>query len=159
MTLVYLGLGSNIGDKKKHLQDALDQLAALGSIRKRSRMYTTEPIGFRDQEWFLNCAVELDTLLDPETLLSSIQTIEQALGRKKTGKNRPRVIDIDILFYDDDIINTPTLTIPHPRIQKRLFVLQPLLDLNPDFKHPVLQKSIHELYSSHPWTDKVILTD
>jgi 2-amino-4-hydroxy-6-hydroxymethyldihydropteridine diphosphokinase len=156
MTIVYLGLGSNIGDKEKHLKDALEQLVTLGTIRKQSRVFSTEPIGFRDQDWFLNCAIELDTTIGPETLLTSLQAIERKLGRKKTEKNMPRIIDIDILFYGDEIINTKILTVPHPRIQDRLFVLQPLMDLNPGFRHPVLKKTVQELYTNHPWTDKVI---
>lgn len=159
MTLAYLGLGSNIGDKKAHLKDALTSLAALGTIRKRSRFYSTEPVGFKDQDWFLNCAIEIDTILDPQDLLTSIKSIEQRLGRRKTRRNGPRLIDIDILFYDDQTIDTPTLTVPHPRLQDRLFVLLPLMDLNPHLRHPVLKKTIQDLYKGRQWTEQVIPAD
>jgi 2-amino-4-hydroxy-6-hydroxymethyldihydropteridine diphosphokinase len=156
MTVVYLGLGSNIEDKKQHLRDALELIAGLGVICHLSRLYQTEPVGFRDQDWFLNLVAELDTDLSPDMLLSSIKSIERTLGRKKARKDGPRTIDIDLLFYGDLVVNSQTLVIPHPRLQDRLFVLQPLMDLNPDLRHPLLRKTIRELVSSRRWTDQVV---
>ena len=156
MTLVYLGLGSNLGDKAAHLRDAFVQLANLGTILKTSRVYETEPVGDTNQDWFLNCAVALETVLEPDKLLAAIKTIERRLGRTRTRRNGPRVIDIDILFYDDRVVNTSRLVIPHPRLQDRLFVLQPLMDLDPTFVHPVLTKTIQDLYQGRTWTDKVV---
>jgi 2-amino-4-hydroxy-6-hydroxymethyldihydropteridine diphosphokinase len=157
MTNVFLGLGSNIGDKKEHINKALTFISELYEIKKISHQYITEPVGNIKQEWFLNCVIEIKTEIDPKKLLSSVKSIERKLGRTKIVKNGPRSIDIDILFYGDFVIKTKNLVIPHPLIQERLFVLQPMMDLNPHFVHPVLKKSIRELYEAHPWTQKVML--
>jgi 2-amino-4-hydroxy-6-hydroxymethyldihydropteridine diphosphokinase len=155
MTIVYLGLGSNKGDKERHIRDAMTMIDDCCRIRKTSPLYLTEPVGLIDQEWFLNCVVEIETDIDPTKLLSKVKSIERSLGRKKTVNNGPRCIDIDILFYGDVTIQTKNLVIPHPRIQERLFVLQPMMDLNPCFVHPVLHKTIQELYDKHPWSEIV----
>jgi 2-amino-4-hydroxy-6-hydroxymethyldihydropteridine diphosphokinase len=118
-------------------------------------LYLTEPVGDVEQEWFLNCVVEMQTDVDPKKLLASFKSIERKLGRTKSVKNGPRIIDIDILFYGDQVLNTKNLVIPHPLLQKRLFVLQPMMDLNPDFLHPVLKKKIQELYTEQPWAEMV----
>ncbi len=157
MTNVFLGLGSNIGDKEEHINNALTFISQLFEIKKISHQYITEPVGNIKQEWFLNCVIEIKTEIDPKKLLSSIKSIERKLGRTKIVKNGPRSIDIDILFYGDFIIKTKNLVIPHPLIQERLFVLQPMMDINPHFVHPLLKKSIHELYEAHPWAQKVML--
>ncbi|DAC73325.1 MAG TPA: 2-amino-4-hydroxy-6-hydroxymethyldihydropteridine diphosphokinase [Thermoplasmata archaeon] len=157
MTIVYAGLGSNIGDKEKNINNALAFISELYEIKKISHLYLTEPVGNIKQDWFLNCVIEIETGVDPKKLLSSFKDIEQKLGRKKTLKNGPRIIDIDILFYGDLVVKTKNLVIPHPFIQERLFVLQPMMDLNPDFIHPVLKNSIWGLYESHPRVQKVIL--
>ena len=156
MSVVYLGLGSNVGNKEDHLKRAIDALSQLGKIQNVSPLYFTEPVGDVVQNWFLNCVVEMETEREPQILLSSVKEIERILGRKKTMEKGPRVIDIDILFYDDRIIRTKTIIIPHPSIHERLFVLQPLLDLNAQFVHPLLKKTIRELYESHPWSQKVV---
>lgn len=157
MAKVFLGLGSNIGDKEKNIHDALSRLSDFCTIKKISHFYLTEPVGDVKQDWFLNCCAEIETKLDPEDLLTHLKAIEQKLGRTKTVKNGPRCIDIDILFYENEIIKTKDLLIPHPRIQERLFVLRPLLDLDPEFIHPVKKISIQEMYQSRPWFEKVLL--
>jgi len=157
MPIVFLSLGSNIGNKEDHINKALTFISELYEVKKISHLYLTEPVGNIKQDWFLNCAVEIKTDIDPKKLLSSIKTIEKKLGRKKTVKNGPRIIDIDILFYGDHVIKTKNLVIPHPLMQERLFVLRPMMDINLDFVHPVLKKSIHELYKDHPWVEKVTL--
>lgn len=155
MVQVFLGLGSNIGDKEKYIRKALSLISQFGAVKKISHLYLTEPVGGIKQQWFLNCAVAIETSIDPEALLSTLKSIERKLGRKKTVKNGPRCIDIDILFYADLQVNTNDLVIPHPLLQERLFVLQPLMDLDPLFIHPVLKKSIQELYQSRSWVEKV----
>jgi 2-amino-4-hydroxy-6-hydroxymethyldihydropteridine diphosphokinase len=157
MTIVFLGLGSNIGDKEEHINKALTLISEFNEVKKISHIYLTEPVGNINQEWFLNCVVEIETEIDPKKLLSSIKSIERKLGRTKTVKNGPRSIDIDILFYGDFVVKTKNLVIPHPLIQERLFVLQPMMDVNPDFVHPILNKSILKLYESHPWAQRVML--
>jgi 2-amino-4-hydroxy-6-hydroxymethyldihydropteridine diphosphokinase len=157
MSAVYLGLGSNIGDKEVHITDALRLISEICEVKKKSHLYLTEPVGNRDQEWFLNCVIEVETELDPKHLLSCIKSIERTLGRVKTVKNGPRIIDIDILFFGDQIVQTKNLVIPHPLSQERLFVLQPMMDINADFVHPTLKKSIQELYKNHPKNQKILL--
>lgn len=157
MSQVFLGLGSNMGDKEKNIRDALSLLSEICLIIKQSRLYLTEPVGGVTQDWFLNCAVEVETMLDPAELFVRLKAIERQLGRTTTVKNGPRPIDIDILFYADLILKTKDLDIPHPRIQERLFVLRPLMDLDAEFIHPLQKKSIQEMYHSRPWTQKVLL--
>jgi 2-amino-4-hydroxy-6-hydroxymethyldihydropteridine diphosphokinase len=157
MPMVFLGLGSNIGNKEVYINKAITFISKLYTVKKTSRLYLTEPVGKITQGWFLNCVVEILTDVDPKKLLSSFKSIERKLGRTKTVKNGPRTIDIDILFYGNCVIKTKTLVIPHPLVQERLFVLQPMMDINPDFIHPILKKSIHELYNDQPWTEKITL--
>ena len=157
MPVVFLGLGSNIGDKEGSITKAFDLLSEICEVKKKSHVYLTEPVGITNQEWFLNCVVEIGTELEPKRLLSSLKSIERKLDRIKTVKNGPRTIDIDILFYGDRIIKTKTLIIPHPLAHERLFVLQPMMDLQPYFVHPILKKSIQELYNSYPRKEKVLL--
>jgi 2-amino-4-hydroxy-6-hydroxymethyldihydropteridine diphosphokinase len=155
--MIFLGLGSNIDDKEEHIRKALLSLSHICKIRRTSHLYLTEPVENTKQDWFLNCVVEVETDLDPNKLLSCIKSIERNMGRTKTEKKGPRIIDIDILFYGNHVIKTKDLVIPHPLIQERLFVLQPMMDINPDFVHPVLKKSIRELYETHPWAEKVMI--
>jgi 2-amino-4-hydroxy-6-hydroxymethyldihydropteridine diphosphokinase len=155
--MIFLGLGSNIDDKEEHIRKALLSLSKICNIHRISHLYLTEPVENTKQDWFLNCVVEVETDLDPNKLLSCIKSIERNMGRTKTEKKGPRIIDIDILFYGDYVIKTKDLEIPHPLIQERLFVLQPMMDINPDFVHPVLKKSIRELYETHPWAEKVMI--
>jgi 2-amino-4-hydroxy-6-hydroxymethyldihydropteridine diphosphokinase len=155
MPVVYLGLGSNIGKKEEHIKKALSLISKVYEVKRMSPLYLTEPVGNKEQEWFLNCVVELQTEVDPNKLLSSFKTIERKLGRTKGEKNSPRIIDIDILFYGDQVVNTKSLMIPHPLLHERLFVLQPLMDLIPDFYHPVLKKTIRQLFTEQPWAEIV----
>jgi 2-amino-4-hydroxy-6-hydroxymethyldihydropteridine diphosphokinase len=146
MSTVYLGLGSNMGDKEGSIKKAISLLSDLGVVVKASKLYLTEPVGFKDQEWFLNIIVLLETDLDPYRLLDAVQSIEKSMGRVRVRRYEPRVIDIDILFYDDLVIDDESLTIPHPRLHERRFILEAMLDLNPCLKHPVNGKTIEELY-------------
>ena len=157
MPRVFLGLGSNIGNKEDNVNKALTFISELYTIKKTSHLYLTEPVGNIKQDWFLNCVVEIQTDVDPKKLLSTVKSIERKLGRTKIVKNGPRTIDIDVLFYGDYILKTKTLIIPHPLIQDRLFVLQPMMDINPHLIHPVFKRSIHELYNDHPWNEKITL--
>lgn len=155
MPIVYLSLGSNKGDKEGQIKKAIILISNICDIKNVSPLYLTEPVGYTEQEWFVNCIVEVETETDPNKLLSSVKSIEKKLGRTKTMKNGPRTIDIDIVFYGDQIVKTKDLVIPHPRLHERLFVLQPMMDLNPGFVHPVFQKTIRELYAQVPWAEMV----
>ncbi len=147
MKTVYLGLGSNIGDRGEMLQSAIDRLHAPDLVIERlSPVYETEPVGFTQQRQFWNMVVEARTDLFPMMLLSRIHKVEAGLGRKRTGPaNGPRTLDIDILLYGAFTVNSGKLEIPHPRLHERRFVLQPLADLAPDLRHPKLRKTVHEL--------------
>ena len=155
MPIVYLSLGSNIGDKTAQITQALDRIARVCEIKQVSPYYLTEPVGLKNQDWFLNCVVEVETEKDPNELLSALQLIEKKMGKTKTKVNGPRTIDIDILFFDNQVVNQKNLVIPHPRLHTRLFVLQPMMDLNSTFLHPVLKKTIKELYERQPWAEIV----
>jgi 2-amino-4-hydroxy-6-hydroxymethyldihydropteridine diphosphokinase len=138
MHCVFLGLGSNIGDKHHNLRMAIKELSRTTGITvlKTSPLYKSAPWGYKDQDWFLNGAVEISTTLSPLELLHAVKNIESRLGRQPGPQWGPRVIDIDILLYNQEIIQTPELTIPHPFVTERLFVLIPLLDLDSDLRHP-----------------------
>jgi 2-amino-4-hydroxy-6-hydroxymethyldihydropteridine diphosphokinase len=153
--LVYLSLGSNVGDREAQLRDALARLGALGRVAAVSSLYETEPVEFTDQPWFLNCAVALETCDTPQQLLTAILGIEEKMGRRRVQKKGPRVIDIDILLFDDAIVqdgstDSEGLTIPHPAMQQRRFVLEPLAEIAPEVLHPVLKKTIRELRDALP---------
>lgn len=142
---VYLSLGSNLGDRAAHLRQAIEQLKLLGDVVAVSALYETEPIEFTRQPWFLNCAVKLETEKLPQQLLAAVLRIEGEMGRKRTVDKGPRVIDIDILLLGSAIIDTPQLTVPHPALHERRFVLEPLAEIAPDARHPALQKTVREL--------------
>ncbi|WKZ47030.1 MAG: 2-amino-4-hydroxy-6-hydroxymethyldihydropteridine diphosphokinase [Anaerolineales bacterium] len=143
--VVYLALGSNIGNRAQNLKEAIAALSPQMEVKARSAVYETPPWGFEDQEKFLNQAVRVETYLKPEQLIKHLKRLEVALGRKESFQNGPRLIDIDILFYDDLVLYSPALTIPHPHLHERGFVLVPLMDIASDFVHPVKKKSIREL--------------
>jgi 2-amino-4-hydroxy-6-hydroxymethyldihydropteridine diphosphokinase len=143
--LVYLSLGSNIGDRQNHLREAVSKLETLGRVVSVSTFYETEPVEFTEQAWFLNCAVALQTTKTPEQLLGGILQLEQQMGRQRLQKKGPRAIDIDILLFADAIIDSPELTIPHPALHQRRFVLEPLAEIAPGAQHPLLRKTIREL--------------
>lgn len=144
-TLVYLSLGSNVGDRDHHLRDAIARLETNGRIVSVSSFYETEPVEFTDQAWFLNCAVALETTETPEQLMAALLHIEQEMGRQRIQRKGPRTIDIDILLFGDTILDSPALTIPHPAMQQRRFVLQPLAEIAPEVRHPALKKTVREL--------------
>jgi len=144
----YISLGSNVGDKLANCRTALRRLAGGGSARilARSPFYRTEPVGFREQDWFLNAVVEVETELDPPALLKALQDIQVRGGRiRDPVRFGPRRIDLDILFFDDRVVDTPELKIPHPRLHERRFVLRPLCDLRPGLIHPVLRTEVRSL--------------
>ena len=146
MKTVYLSLGSNIGDREANLRAAIERLtAAAVEVRRQSRIYETEPVGFADQRWFLNMAVEAATGLFPLQLLTRIGKIEQALGRVRTIPNGPRTIDIDILLYGNTVMKTADLEIPHPRYNERRFVLEPLAELDATLRDPRTHRTVAEM--------------
>ena len=146
--VVYLSLGSNLGDREAILRDAIARLGSLGRVTAVSSFYETEPVDFLDQPWFLNCVVLLETDLSPQTLLQRLLEIERSLGRERLQPKGPRLIDIDILLFGDEIIHEPGLTIPHPALHQRRFVLEPLAQIAPGVVHPVLKKTVRELLLS-----------
>lgn len=145
MTVVYLGLGSNLGDRAAHLRRALALLAPEIVVRKKSPVYETEPVYEKNQPKFLNMAAEAETKLPARALLQKTQSVEKEMGRCDDTHNKPRVIDIDLLFYGSERTDEPGLIVPHPGIAERAFVLFPLADIAPDFVHPVLGSRIREL--------------
>lgn len=146
--IVYLGLGSNLGDRNENLKDAIASLPPQMDVKAKSPVYETPPWGYEDQPRFLNQVVKVQTYLDAEPLLKHIKRLEVALGRKASFRHGPRLIDIDILFYDDLILNTALLTLPHPHLHERGFVLLPLMDIAPDLVHPLTKKSVREMVVS-----------
>jgi 2-amino-4-hydroxy-6-hydroxymethyldihydropteridine diphosphokinase len=147
---IYLSLGSNVGDREAHLREAQDRLGAVGQLVNVSSCYETEPVEFTRQPWFLNCTLALETSLTPQELMNSILRIEQEMGRRRVQKKGPRTIDIDILLFGNEVMNSSELTIPHPAMHQRRFVLEPLAEIAPDVQHPVLKKSIRELRDALP---------
>ena len=149
---VYLSLGSNQGDRIANLKAAMDALRALGQVAAVSSFYETEPVEYTQQPWFINCAVALQTEKMPKQLLSAILKIEREMGRRRRPDRikGPRSIDIDILLFGASVIDTPELSVPHPAMHQRRFVLQPLAEIAPDALHPVLKRSIRELRDALP---------
>ena len=147
MKTAYLGLGSNVGNREQLLQKAVDLLASPEfKIRRISSVYETAPRDYLPQPWFLNAVVEADTTLLPIRLLQRCQQVERELGRKRSGTAKgPRVIDIDILLHGRSVVDIPRLVIPHASMHERRFVLEPLAELAPEWRHPVLLRSIREM--------------
>jgi 2-amino-4-hydroxy-6-hydroxymethyldihydropteridine diphosphokinase len=148
--LAHLSLGSNMGDREDHLNRAITELSSLGTVKNISSFYETDPVEFVEQPVFLNCAVALQTDLSPMELIGQILNIEHSLGRQRIQKKGPRSIDIDILLFGDRVIESADLTIPHPAMALRRFVLLPLTEIAPDACHPVLNKTARELLEELP---------
>jgi 2-amino-4-hydroxy-6-hydroxymethyldihydropteridine diphosphokinase len=143
--VAYISVGSNIGDKLANCQRGIRVLAETGTSRilAQSRIYATEPVDYEDQDWFINMMIKLETSHDPYQLLDQIQIIQRAAGRIKDSiRFGPRILDMDIILYDDRIINSERLVVPHPRMHKRRFVLKPICDIDPFVLHPVLKKEM-----------------
>ena len=155
---VFLSLGSNLGRRKKNLDNAISHLKfEVGNITNISKVYESEPWGLKNQNFFLNQVIELKTSISPQNLLICCKNIENKMGRTKSIKWGERKIDIDILYFSKIIIKEKNLTIPHPLIQDRKFVLIPLNDLNKDFIHPIFKKTNHEILKNSKDTSKIYL--
>ena len=149
MKIVYLGLGSNVGDSEALLKSALAELDRPDlKLLRVSSLYETEPIGLREQRWFLNLVAEFETELVPEQVLNRMQRIELGMGRRRTVENGPRTIDIDILLYGNSVVKTEDLEIPHPRYRDRRFTLAPLAELNPGLRDPVSGQTMAEMLAA-----------
>lgn len=144
---VYIALGTNLGDRLANLRAAVAAMPPEVTLLAESHVYETPPWGYEDQPPFLNMVVKAETTLEPEPLLKYLKQVEAELGREQNFRWGPRLIDLDILFYDDLFLDTPPLVIPHPRLHERAFVLVPLADVAPELVHPVLQKSIKDILS------------
>ncbi len=154
----FLSLGSNLGRRKKNLDDAISQLKfEAGNIINISRVYESEPWGLKNQNFFLNQVIELKTSMSPQNLLICCKNIENKMGRTKSIKWGKRKIDIDILYFSEIIVQEKDLTIPHPLIQDRNFVLIPLNELSKNFIHPIIKKTNHEILKNSKDTSKIYL--
>jgi 2-amino-4-hydroxy-6-hydroxymethyldihydropteridine diphosphokinase len=154
---VLLGLGANLGDPRRQLRDAVGRLRALLDGVRVSSVYRSEPVGHREQPDFYNLVAGGWTRLGPEALLRGVLEIERAMGRERTFANAPRPIDIDVLSYGGRVVRTPALTLPHPRIAERGFVLHPLAEVAPEWVHPELRRTARELLSAAPTLERVEL--
>lgn len=157
MKRVFLALGSNLGDRRANIEGALARFGSTGvCVLRISSFYQTEPVGYRPQPWFFNCAAEVETDLMPLQLLRRCQAIQRELGRRPGMRNGPRAIDIDILLYDNAVIHSSELTIPHPHMAERRFVLVPLSEIAGDARHPATQHTIREMLEETPDQSQII---
>jgi 2-amino-4-hydroxy-6-hydroxymethyldihydropteridine diphosphokinase len=150
MATAYIGLGSNLGDRMATLRKAVQRLETLGRITGVSSLYETEPVGYLEQPRFLNAVVALETALAPGDLLRALLGIEHDLGRTRSFADAPRTLDLDLLLVDDVALETPELTLPHPRLHERAFVLVPLAELSPELVHPVSGQKVRQLLRALP---------
>jgi 2-amino-4-hydroxy-6-hydroxymethyldihydropteridine diphosphokinase len=148
--LVYLSLGSNVGDRPANLRAAISRLAEAGPVQAVSAFYETEPVDVRDQPWFLNCVVAVETGMPPREWLNFVLAIECEMGRHRTREKGPRTIDIDILLCGNSVVAQPGLHIPHPAMHQRRFVLEPLAEIAAEAFHPVLKKTARDLLAELP---------
>ena len=153
--LVYLSLGSNLGDRRSSLEAAIERLAGVGTVQAVSSFYETKPVEFTEQPDFLNCAVALETEKMPRQLLKALLGVERDMGRRRPRAGQPRVkgprtIDIDILLFGNSVVETPELTIPHPALHERRFALEPLAEIAPEARHPVLKRTVREMLNAVP---------
>ena len=156
--IAFMSVGSNLGDREANLKGAIDGLSNAGiAVQRVSSIFETEPVGFLDQPWFLNLALEGETCLGPRELLACLQKIEAAYGRVRLFPEAPRTLDIDILLFNNFIIFEPGLQIPHPRMTQRRFVLEPLAQIAPEVLHPLLKKSVRDLLATCPDSSRVSL--
>lgn len=146
----YLSLGSNLGDRAANLRAAVDQLASAGRLLAVSSLYETQPVDVPDQPWFLNCVAGIDTDLAPRQLLQTVLQIEASMGRLRMRDKAARNIDIDVLLFGDRVIEEPGLSVPHPAMHQRRFVLEPLVEVAPEVRHPVLGETSRELLAALP---------
>ena len=147
MNIAFIGIGSNIGDRERNCLEAIRllQQTGAGKVLSRSSLHHTPPYGFEEQDWFFNAAVKMETPLSPLDLFGALKSIEKDMGRQAGFRWGPRIIDLDLLFYNALVMESDELTLPHPGIEKRRFVLEPLAELDPEWTHPRLLKNIAEL--------------
>lgn len=150
VSLAYLSLGSNLGNRETNLRNAVVRLETAGHVTAVSSFYETEPVEFASQPWFVNCAIALKTSLTPEQLMASLLNIEREMGRQRTQIKGPRTIDIDVLLFGESVLTTEQLTVPHGSMHLRRFVLEPLAEIAPEARHPVLRQTIREMRDALP---------
>jgi len=151
-TVAYIGIGSNMGDKVLNCKNAIEEMNRLPgcTVTASSSFYKTEPVGMENQDWYINCVSQLNTYLNPFQLIKALLSIEHAMGRRRRRRWEARIIDLDILLFGQEIIRSRDLVVPHPLMQERRFVLEPLAQLSPEFMHPVLKVTIRRLLEGLP---------